>query len=273
MDAIFSIDSYIGRGLALYSIQVIRYLLFAGIAWLIFYKIYRSQWLHRKIQQRFPKPKVVLGEIKYSFLTLVIFCGVGMTTYWATQNGWTKMYADVHQYSWGYYALSILLSIIIHDTYFYWSHRLMHVKWIFPYVHRVHHLSHNPSPWAAFAFHPIEAVIEAGIVFVIVFVMPIHASALLIFLLYMTGMNVMGHLGFELFPKGFTKHWLSGWYNTSTHHNMHHHYSKCNYGLYFNFWDRIMGTNHVKYHETFEKVASKEREKASEVIPSPVIGE
>ena len=60
----------------------------------------------------------------------------------------------------------------------------------------------------------------------------------------MTFMNVLGHLGFELYPKGFTTHWLGKWNNTSTHHNMHHKYYNCNYGLYFNIWDRIMGTNH-----------------------------
>ncbi len=273
MEAIFSIDSYIGKGIALYSLQAIRYLLFAGAAWLLFYRIYKSQWLHKKIQERFPKPKAVLTEIKYSFLSLVIFSFTGIGVYWATEMGWTQVYPEAGQYGWLYYGVSIILCIVLHDTYFYWTHRLMHVKWIFPYVHKVHHYSHNPSPWAAFSFHPLEAIIEAGILPLIVLIMPVHISALLIFLLYMTAMNVMGHLGFELFPKGFVRHWLGGWYNTSTHHNMHHRFTKCNYGLYFNLWDRVMGTNHAKYHETFENVASKEREKAAEVTPSPVRSE
>lgn len=268
MDSILSIDSLVGRGLALYALQVTRYVLFAGVAWLIFYRFFKSQWLHKKIQQRFPKPEKVLAEVKYSFMSLLIFCGMGLFIHWATQMGWTQVYAEISEYGWGYYGLSIVLCIVLHDTYFYWSHRLMHVKWIFPHVHKVHHYSHNPSPWAAFSFHPIEAVIEAGILPLIVFLFPVHISAVLIFLLYMTAMNVMGHLGFELFPKGFTKHWLGKWYNTSTHHNMHHHYTKSNFGLYFNFWDRIMGTNHAKYHEHFEKVASQEREEVSEKIPA-----
>ena len=54
--------------------------------------------------------------------------------------------------------------ILLHDTYFYWAHRAMHHPKIYRHVHLVHHLSQNPSPWAAFAFHPFEAVIEAGIV-------------------------------------------------------------------------------------------------------------
>jgi len=46
---------------------------------------------------------------------------------------------------------------------------------------------------------------------------------------------------------------------------MHHRYTKCNYGLYFNFWDRLMGTNHKQYHEMFDEVASREKEGNEEV--------
>ena len=38
---------------------------------------------------------------------------------------------------------------------------------------------------------------------------------------------------------------------------MHHKYATSNYGLYFNFWDRVMGTNHAKYTETFEQVTTQ----------------
>jgi sterol desaturase/sphingolipid hydroxylase (fatty acid hydroxylase superfamily) len=133
----------------------------------------------------------------------------------------------------------------------------MHWDAIYKYVHRVHHLSTNPTPWAAFAFHPFEAVMEVSIVLIMVFIMPLHYLAILAWILYMSGLNVLGHLGFELFPSGFTTNKLTSWHNTSTHHNMHHRLVKCNYGLYFNFWDKIMGTNHEHYTEEFEKVKAK----------------
>jgi len=40
----------------------------------------------------------------------------------------------------------------------------MHHKKLFRWFHLVHHQSTNPSPWAAYAFHPLEAVVEAGII-------------------------------------------------------------------------------------------------------------
>ncbi|MDP9077872.1 MAG: hypothetical protein M3O71_10645 [Bacteroidota bacterium] len=44
---------------------------------------------------------------------------------------------------------------------------------------------------------------------------------------------------------------------------MHHRYVKYNFGIYFNFWDRVMKTNHPKYEENFEQViVQREQEKA-----------
>jgi sterol desaturase/sphingolipid hydroxylase (fatty acid hydroxylase superfamily) len=71
--------------------------------------------------------------------------------------------------------------------------------------------------------------------------------------------NVMGHLGYELFPKGFTKNkWLK-WHTTTTHHSMHHEFFNCNYGLYFSFWDNWMKTEHKDYNENFDTVTSRQK--------------
>jgi lathosterol oxidase len=70
----------------------------------------------------------------------------------------------------------------------------------------------------------------------------------------------MGHLGYEIFPQGALRHPLLKWLNTSTNHNMHHKYVRCNYGLYFSIWDRIMKTNHAKYEETFDEVTARRAE-------------
>jgi uncharacterized protein (DUF2147 family) len=38
---------------------------------------------------------------------------------------------------------------------------------------------------------------------------------------------------------------------------MHHEYFHYNYGLYFSWWDRLMRTEHQKYHEAFDEVKSR----------------
>ena len=55
------------------------------------------------------------------------------------------------------------------------------------------------------AFHPLEAVVEFGIVSIVPFIYPIHPLAIGLFLLNMMIYNVYGHLGFELYPKGIFK--------------------------------------------------------------------
>lgn len=66
-------------------------------------------------------------------------------------------------YGWIYYFAAFPIMFVIHDTYFYWTHRIMHHKSVFNVMHLVHHKSTNPSPWAAYAFHPLEAIVEVGI--------------------------------------------------------------------------------------------------------------
>ncbi len=76
---------------------------------------------------------------------------------------------------------------------------------VFKYVHRHHHLSHAPTPLAAFSFHPLEAIIEFGFMIPVLCILPVHFIVLFLFAMAMTVINVLGHLGYELFPKTFLK--------------------------------------------------------------------
>ena len=80
----------------------------------------------------------------------------------------------------------------------------------------------------------------------------------------------MGHLGYEIFPRNMIQHPLFKWLNTSTNHNMHHKYVRCNYGLYFNIWDRLMDTNHTRYYEVYDEVTSRRDDGFKKVRQSEV---
>jgi len=235
-----------------------RYFIIAGTAFLFFYILLKKQIVYKKIQARFPKLKDYLREIVYSCVTISIFALVPVLIVKnPTVSPYTTYYTHIEKYGWFYFFVAFPLMFIIHDTYFYWTHRLMHHKKLFKIFHLVHHQSTNPSPWAAYSFHPLEAVVEAGIFPVFLFTIPIHPLHLLIFFLMMIVYNVYGHLGYELYPKGFNRHWVGKWINTSINHNQHHQYFKGNYGLYFTFWDRMMGTIRKDYDEQFEEIKSR----------------
>lgn len=237
--------------------DIIRYFLFAGIPYLIFYVIFKSRFFRFKIQQKYPNGEQIRREILYSLSSMFIFTIIGTTVFSLHRNGYTKIYTNMHEHSIAYFVFSTIAFIVIHDAYFYWSHRLMHHKKIYPYVHLIHHKSYNPTPWAAFAFHPLEAIAQVLILPIMIFLMPLHPLAIFIWGIYQLALNIGGHLGFEIFRKGFTKRFYTMWSNTSTHHNMHHKYVNCNYGLYFNVWDRMMGTNHPNYDEEFDAVCER----------------
>jgi sterol desaturase/sphingolipid hydroxylase (fatty acid hydroxylase superfamily) len=153
--------------------------------------------------------------------------------------------------------LSAAIYLIVQDTHYYWMHRLMHHPKLFRLFHRTHHLSTNPSPWAAYAFSPLEAFVQAGIAPLVLFTLPIHPLAFSIFMLWQIGFNVLGHCGYELFPRWFVRSPLGRVLNTATHHAQHHETNRANFSLYFNHWDHLMGTNHARYAERFEEAVGK----------------
>ena len=142
-----------------------------------------------------------------------------------------------------YLPLSVLLYLFAHDSWFYWSHRWMHRPKLFRTMHAVHHASRPPTAWAAMSFHPYEALTGAFVIPLLVFVIPIHAAMLGLVLAIMTLMGVTNHMGWEMFPRRLVHSRLGGWLITASHHQRHHEEYRCNYGLYFRFWDRVCGTD------------------------------
>jgi Delta7-sterol 5-desaturase len=229
-----------------------RYFLFAGVAWLIFYVLFKNKWRNKKIQQHYPAKKQVRREIRDSIVSLCIFSMVFVILYVAAQNGYSRVYKKMDAIGWWYFWLGFPLFIVWHDTWFYWTHRLMHLPRLFKLMHRQHHLSHNPTPWTAFAFHPLEAILEAGFVFIILLV-PFHPINIAFGITWQMLFNVYGHMGYELMPAKLQRSLAGRLFNTSTHHNMHHRLTRGNYGLYFSFWDRLMRTNHPDYEKQMNK--------------------
>ncbi len=237
----------------------LRYLLFAGLAWLFAYVLFRHRWFHRKIVQKLPASADVRREMMYSAVSLAIFGGVGGLTIIAARAGWTQLYWDIGEHGMVWFFGSVAVAVVLHDAWFYWTHRLMHHRKLFRHFHRVHHLSHNPSPWAAYSFAPAEAVVQTAIFPIAVMVMPMHPLAFMMFMLWQITYNVLGHTGYEFHPKWLMDSWLGKFLNTPTNHAMHHEKIRGNYGLYFNVWDRLMGTNHPEYESRFREVTSRSR--------------
>ena len=230
----------------------LRYFILAGVAFLIFYVIFKKRWQYKKLQTRFPKNEHYYRDVGYSVISMLIFSTVAYFSlnYFKEYNN--IIFAPIDNYY--YLAFNFIWMFFLHDAYFYWIHRMMHHPKIYRKVHLIHHKSTNPSPWTAYAFHPLEALLEAGIAPLIAFTIPVYRNAFFIFMLFQIIYNVYGHLGYELYPKNFHKTKIGHWVNTSVAHNQHHKLFYGNFGLYTLIWDRWMGTLREDYEKTFSKI-------------------
>lgn len=233
---------------------LLRYILVAGIPFLLFYILFHKKADHLKIQQRRAGRKDFLREILHSLQSTCVFTIVGVLILFTPFRHYTRVYDYLTDYPSWYLALSVVLALLIHDTYFYWMHRLLHHPKLFALTHVLHHQSTNPSPWTSYSFHIVESFAEALVLLPIVWLIPMHPLGIALFMLSSFVINVYGHLGYEIMPRWFRHTVLFKIFNTSVFHNFHHSKFKGNYGLYLRFWDRLMGTEHPGYEKEYDRV-------------------
>ena len=231
----------------------LRYLIAASVmvaivAWL------RRRGRDQTIQRRRAGTADVRREILASLRTGLVFAAVSLATVAAIRAGWVPRIARPSGWQ---VALSVALILVWHDTWFYWTHRAMHDRRVFPWMHRLHHRSVAPTAWAAYSFSVSEAVVQALFLPLWMLVVPTPDGAAFIVLAVMIVRNVMGHAGVELHPRGWADHPVLQWVNTTVHHDLHHSGGfDRNYGLYFTWWDRLMGTEHAEYRARFRALTA-----------------
>jgi len=160
-------------------------------------------------------------------------------------EGGTAMYWGMPAglWQWLWIPGAILLLLILHDAYFYWTHRVMHHPALYRTTHQTHHISKQPTAFASFAFHPWEALISSWFIPAVAYVVPMHVGSLIAFAMLATTTAVLNHAGWEVWPRRFLDGPVGRWLITARHHNLHHTKFQRNYGLYFRFWDVAMGTD------------------------------
>ncbi len=149
--------------------------------------------------------------------------------------------------------LHTIFFMIVEDSSFYWIHRLLHMDFIYPHIHKVHHKFVNTVSIGAEYAHPIEYVFGN--------VLPTSLGALLLgkkahlftYLMWITlriAETTDGHCGYELSWSPFRLLPMSA---GSEFHNYHHLAFKGNYGSFFTIWDNLCNTVHDRYLIFIEK--------------------
>ena len=159
----FSLVGFVYTTAVLSLFIVLRYFAIAGFFYWALWKRPGNLLGARQLTEIRPSARVVQHEIRWSVISSVIYAIAGAIVIDAWRSGYTQIYTDVSDFGWLYLLLSVPLYLFLHDTWFYWTHRIMHHRKLFRVMHKVHHESRQPTPWAGFSFHPWESLVGAFI--------------------------------------------------------------------------------------------------------------
>lgn len=229
--------------LALTAIIALRYLAMAGLAHLLIWPGDVAKRPGTALNRAAPNRQDVLREMRLSVLSSWIYALPAAVALEAWKAGHGRLYTDIHQYGIAWLGISALIYLLVQDTFYYWLHRALHHPRLFAVAHAGHHRSREPTPWASFAFDPLEAALTAWLLPALTFAIPLHVGVALGLLTLMSLAAVFNHAGRELWPQRFVRGTIGDWLIGATHHSGHHARLKTNYGLYLRVWDRVMGTD------------------------------
>lgn len=259
-----NISTFFENVTAMYGENLLWYAGFAFPFFIIFWIVGKKYFKKIRIQET-ERANVnhFKHDLGFSASTFLVFAIMDVFLLYSESKGYTKLYFDISDYGYVWLGVSFFLVLFIDDMFFYWSHRAMHLPRFYKFFHKVHHESTDPSPLTAFAFHPYEAIIENMMHFVLPFLLPLHFGTIIAWQIFSMLNNVLGHLGYEIYPKIWVKLPILQFKTASTHHNMHHQLFNGNYALYFTWWDKWMGTEFKDYESRHEQIFERKHIKKS----------
>jgi sterol desaturase/sphingolipid hydroxylase (fatty acid hydroxylase superfamily) len=234
-----------------------RYVIFAVTVWLVLWVLLAWALRHRRIREDRPPARQMALEFLFSVRSIVIFSTMGVMTNLMGRLGLYPLSDMGAKWGPGWFWISLLLMIVAHDAYYYWVHRAMHDPRLFRKFHRRHHRSNNPSPFTAYSFDIREAAMMVSFVVLWPLITPTPWSVVPLFVLHQIFRNTLLHCGYELMPATARGRPMLDWLTTTTHHDLHHAQAGANFGLYFTWWDRWMGTEHPEYLTRYAEVARR----------------
>lgn len=138
--------------------------------------------------------------------------------------------------------LDVAVLLLAMDLAMYVSHRVAHVRWVYPLVHRTHHHYDKPRPLNLFVLNPAEVLGFGALWLAVLCVYTATWPGILVYLALNLVFGTLGHLGVEPFPKSWRTRPVLRHIGSSTFHAGHHQDGRVNFGFYTTVWDRLFGT-------------------------------
>jgi lathosterol oxidase len=142
---------------------------------------------------------------------------------------------------------SIVLNFLP-DALIYWIHRWLHHPLLYQPIHKPHHKWIVSTPFASHAFHPADGFLQSTPYHIFVFLFPLNKYLYVGLFIFVNIWTVSIHDG--------TAYYEGTILNGAGHHIIHHSQFNWNYGQYFTFWDRLLGTHKLESHRNQIKKSS-----------------
>ncbi|KAJ5970517.1 uncharacterized protein N7479_000435 [Penicillium vulpinum] len=132
----------------------------------------------------------------------------------------------------------VVLSLLIREALFYYSHRILHIPALYIPIHKKHHRFTAPIALAAQFAHPIEHIFANTLpISLPPQLLGSHVVTFWVFLAYELVNTATVHSGYDFF------------HNKAKMHDLHHEKFNLNYGS-LGLLDWVHGTDQLKKHRT-----------------------
>ncbi|MDX1992013.1 MAG: sterol desaturase family protein [bacterium] len=194
-----------------------------------------------------PPEPITRLEIAYATICVILNAFVAVAGIVLWRAGIITVYFDL---GWRV-LLDVVVLIAAMDFAMYVFHRVAHIRWLYPLIHRTHHRFENPRPLTLFVLNPAETLGFGALLIVVVTLYPSTWLGILLYLAFNLLFGLVGHLGVEPLPAAWLRIPLVKAISTSTFHAEHHDDRFHNFGFYTVIWDRLFGTISPDYERDF----------------------
>jgi Delta7-sterol 5-desaturase len=225
-------------------------ILFLGVGGAIHYHYYHKkrhldkQWKMQPgkyLSDKLAKHAVFWGTLNMNIASAAFgFLGWGVL-----EHGWSQIYFDINEYSYGWAALSVFLAFLVIEASAYYIHAAIHNPFLYKHIHQMHHYYTAPNYFTISAMHPLEWIIHASYVIAPAFLFPMHWSLYLFVMMTTFFYGFWDHSGIKL---GFNL----PFHGCNKFHDDHHKYFHVNFGFLTPIFDRIHNTVRREGHHYTE---------------------
>lgn len=154
---------------------------------------------------------------------------------------------------WKTLAATVVFCMICEDFCFHFMHKMLHTKYLYRLIHKIHHEHKITIGLAAEYSHPLEFIFGAALPSACgTFILGnrCHFVTHLIWNIVRIFESLDGHCGYEF---SWSPYRLIPFSTSASYHAFHHSHNIGNYSSFFSLWDTLTGSNSI-YYKHQEKI-------------------